>query len=101
TIEETADLTYFFGEGAEAVHANQVFYPDKSIIDRCALMHDCADNTQAMLDMWNHVKGDSLNSTMIVIIAVLLACVIIFAVIQTINKRRQRALQNKHRKHNR
>ncbi|MBQ0136966.1 MAG: ABC transporter substrate-binding protein, partial [Bacteroidales bacterium] len=42
TIEETADLTYFFGEGAEAVHANQVFYPDKSIIDRCALMHDCA-----------------------------------------------------------
>ncbi len=97
-IEETADLTYFFGEGAEAIHANQVFYPDKSIIDRCALMHDCDEHTEAMLNMWNHVKGDSLNNTMIIVIIVIVVCIIVFAIIQTVNKHRQRALQNKHKK---
>lgn len=98
-IEQTADLTYFFGEGAEAVHANQVFYPDKSIIDRCALMHDCDEQTEAMLAMWNRVKGDNLNSTMVVVIIVILLAIIAFAIIHVMNNRRQRALQNKHRKH--
>lgn len=98
-IEQTADLTYFFGEGAEAVHANQVFYPDKSIIDRCALMHDCDEQTEAMLAMWNRVKGDNLNSTMVIVIIVILLAVIAFAIIHMMNNRRQRALQNKHRKH--
>jgi len=100
-IEETADLSYFFGPEATAIHANQVFYPDRSIIDRCALMHDCADNTQAMLNMWNHVKGDNLNSTMVIIIIVIVVAVILFAIIRTINNRKQRALQNKHKKNRR
>ncbi len=99
-IEETADLRYFFGEGAEAVHANQVFYPDQSVINRCALMHDTGDNTKDVLDMWSRVKGDNLNSTMMIIIAVIVLAIVLFAVIQTINKRRQRNLQNrKHKNH--
>lgn len=97
-IEETADLTYFFGEGAEAVHANQVFYPDKSIIDRCALMHDCDENTEAMLAMWNRVKGDNLSIAMVIIIIALVIAVIVFAVIQTIAKHRQRQIQHAHKK---
>jgi len=97
-IEETADLRYFFGPEATAVHANQVFYPDRSIIDRCALMHDCADQTEAMLNMWNHVKGDNLNSTMIIVTVVIVLAIIVFAVLRTINAKRQRAIQNKHKK---
>ncbi len=101
-IEETADLSYFFGDSAIAVHCNQVFYPDRSIIDRCVLMHDAADQTDNMLAMWNRVKGDNLNTTMVIIIVVIVLAIILFAVIQVINKRNQRALQNKHRKtHNR
>ena len=98
SIEESADLTYFFGEGAEAIHANQIFYPDKSIIDHCTLMHDCDEQTEAMLEMWNRVKGDNLNATMVIIIVVILLAIIIFAIIQTINKRNQHRLMNKHRK---
>lgn len=75
-IEETADLSYFFGEGAEAIHANQVFYPDMSVINRGALMHDCDEQTQAMLDMWNEVKGDNLGMGMIIfILAVVLLAI--------------------------
>jgi len=98
---ETVDLSYFFGENATAVHANPVFYPDKSVIDRCALMHDCDEQTAAMLNMWNHVKGDNLNSTIVIIIVVFVVAIIAFAVIRAINQRKQRALQNKHKKNRR
>ncbi|MCR4665391.1 MAG: ABC transporter substrate-binding protein [Paludibacteraceae bacterium] len=96
--EETADLSYFFGDGAEAVHANQVLYADRSVIERCALMHDCGDQTEAMLAMWNRVKGDNLSSTMVIIIVLIGLVVILFAVVQTMNRRREKALHTK--KHN-
>jgi len=99
--EETVDLSYFFGKEATAVHANPVFYPDRKVIDNCALMHDCDKQTQAMLNMWNHVKGDNLNSTMIIIIVVMVLAIFAFAVLRTMNNRRQRALQNKHKKNRR
>ena len=96
-IEETADLRYFFGEEAEAVHANQVFYPDRSVIERCALMHDCGEETKEMLDMWSRVKGDNLNTTMVMVIVLVVLAIIIFAIIQTINKRKQQGMQRKRR----
>lgn len=95
---ETLDLTYFFGEGAEAVHANPVQYPDRSVIERCALMHDAGEQTEAIVAMWNRVKGDNLSIAMVIIIIALVIAVIVFAVIQTIAKHRQRQIQHAHKK---
>ncbi len=94
-IEETADLSYIFGEEATAVHANQVLYPDKSVIDRCALMHDCGDETEAMLAMWSRVKGDNLSMGLVIFIIVVLVLVVAFAVFQTLTKKRQRDMQRR------
>jgi spermidine/putrescine transport system substrate-binding protein len=55
TIETVSNLTYFFGEGAEAVHANHVFYPDQSVIERCALMHDAGDMNEELINMWAQI----------------------------------------------
>ena len=98
-IAETADLSYIFGDEATAVHANQVLYPDKSVIDRCALMHDCGDETEAMLAMWSRVKGDNLSMGLVIFIIVVLVLVIAFAVFQTITKKRQRDMQRKRKNH--
>lgn len=64
--EETVDASYFFGEepievdgellDTHALHLNPVFYADKAIIDRCALMHDAGDAQEILLEMWNEVK---------------------------------------------
>ena len=62
------DASYMFGEAGKNVRLNPVLYADKSVIDRCALMHDCADQTEAMVEMWSRVKGDSLNVRMIVVV---------------------------------
>ena len=63
---ETVDASYFFGEepilvngellDPHALHLNPVYYADKSIIDRCALMHDAGDAQEMLLEMWNEVK---------------------------------------------
>ena len=96
-IEATSNLTYFFGEGAEAVHANHVFYPDQTVIERCALMHDCGDKTEDMLAMWSRVKGDNLSMGLVIFILVVLALIVVVFVIQAINRKRQRELQRKKR----
>lgn len=98
-IEETADLSYIFGEEATAVHANQVLYPDKSVIDRCALMHDCGDETEAMLAMWSRVKGDNLSMGLVIFIIVVLVLIVAFAVFQTLTKKRQRDMQRRRKNH--
>lgn len=94
--EQTADLSYFFGPEATAIHANQVLYPDKSVIDRCALMHDCNTKTGDMLDMWNRVKGDSLGgSNLMMIVGIVIVLLILFFVILGINKNKRKKLRNR------
>jgi spermidine/putrescine transport system substrate-binding protein len=96
-IEATSNLTYFFGEGAEAVHANHVFYPDQTVIEHCALMHDCGDKTEEMLAMWSRVKGDNLSTGLVIFILVVLALIVIVFVAQAINRKHQRDKQRKKR----
>ncbi len=63
---ETVDASYFFGEepievegemlDPHALHLNPVYYADKSVIDRCALMHDAGNSQEILLEMWNEIK---------------------------------------------
>ncbi len=94
-IEATSDLTYFFGEGAEAVHANHVFYPDQSVIERCALMHDCGDKTEDMLAMWSRVKGDNLESWVIILIVVVLGGAIAWGIYNKVQQKKRQAKRKK------
>ena len=99
-IEETADLSYFFGEEATAVHANQVLYPDIAVINRGALMHDCGEENKDMIEMWNRVKGDNLSVGMIAIIACVLVALILWVILSAIGRRRQREqITRKHKRH--
>ena len=96
-VEKTSDLTYFFGEGAEAVHANHVFYPDQTVIERSALMHDCGDKTEDMLAMWSRVKGDNLSAGLVWFIGVVVGLVIGISIFQAIKNKRQRDKQRRKR----
>ena len=93
--EEPLDLSYFFGSEALAVHANPVLYPDKAVIERCALMHDAGEQNEELIKMWNRVKGDNLSPLMLAIIGIVLLAVILFAVLHVINQRKQQSLQRK------
>jgi spermidine/putrescine transport system substrate-binding protein len=92
---EASNLSYFFGENADSVHVNHVFYPDQKVIERCALMHDCGERTEDLIAMWSRIKGDNLGAGMVIFICIILALIIIVVVIQTVNKKRQQKMQQR------
>ena len=92
-VEHTTDLTYFFGEGADSVVINSVMYPDRKVIERCAMMHDSGPRTEAMLAMWSRVKGDNLNNWMVVVIFAAIGVLLVVGILRKTKKRRQRRLR--------
>ena len=70
TFEEYSDLTYFFGAGADRVPVDNIQYPDRTVIERAALMRDCGSRTKSMIEMWSRVKGDSLDAWVYIVIGI-------------------------------
>jgi spermidine/putrescine transport system substrate-binding protein len=94
-LTETVDATYFFGEGAEQVKLNPVMYPDKSVIERCAMMHDSGQRTSKMLEMWARVKGDDVPLWNLMIIVISFGALLVLGLRRKILKSRKQS----HRKH--
>ena len=85
--QDAVDLSYFFGEGADSVHVDGTLYPDKAVIERCALEHDWGADTDKLLAMWSRVKGDNANSMTYIIIGALLLAIIAAAAVSAQKKR--------------
>ena len=60
TLERFSDLSYFFGPEADSIQIDPVQYPDKKVVERCAMIRDFGDRTELVLEMWSRVKGDNL-----------------------------------------
>lgn len=88
-FEEALDLSYFF-EGADSVVANPVLYHDRSVIERCTMMHDSGSRTEQLLEMWTRVKGDNLNNSMVVFILIVFGALLVVGLIRRSRKRRRR-----------
>ena len=87
---EPIDLSYFFGPEAAAVRVNPVLYPDKAVIDRCALEHDWGKDTDKLLAMWSRVKGDNASGLTYVIIGLAVLAIIAAIVFSNKNRKRRR-----------
>ena len=68
TLEQFSDLSYFFGPGADSVQINPIQYPDRKVVERCAMIRDFGDRTELVLEMWSRVKGDNLNTGIVLLI---------------------------------
>ena len=75
---EPVDLSYFFGPEASAVRVNPNLYPDKAVIERCALEHDWGERTELLLDMWQSVKGSRASALTFIVLAVVVAALAIY-----------------------
>ena len=92
---EPIDLTYFFGPDADSVRVDPVLYPDKAVIDRCALEHDWGKDTEKLLAMWSRVKGDNASSMTYVIIALAVVAIIVAVIFNNRSKKRRRKATRK------
>ena len=73
---ETVDASYFFGDIAKNAHLNPVQYPDIAVINKCALMHDAGNQNEALIAMWNRVKGDNLSTGVMIFLILVVLCVV-------------------------
>lgn len=95
--QDAVDLSYFFGEGADSVHVDGTLYPDKAVIDRCALEHDWGADTDKLLAMWSRVKGDNASSMTYIIIGALLLAIIAAACFSAYKKRSRHSSKRRRR----
>ena len=103
---EVCDLSYFFVgedgepiEGSEAVVADPVLFPDRSVIERSGVMHDSGDRTDKMLEMWSRVKGDNLSTGMLVGIIVFFSVLLVWGVWRKVDSYRKKMKLRKRRHH--
>ena len=86
TLEETVNLSYFFGEGNDSLQVNPVQYPDKSVVDRSAIINDFTGEADEVLAMWSRAKGDSLFGGMSYLIIAVVVLVIVLVIYRIMKK---------------
>lgn len=91
SLENSVDVSYFFGQGAESVKIDAVQYPDRKVIERCAMMHDSGERTEQMLEMWARVKGEVVKPWVLIVIGITLLMMFILGIRRKIIKHRRHA----------
>ena len=98
SLDYYTDVSYFFGEGAERVKIDAVQYPDRSVIERCAMMHDSGARTEQMLEMWTRVKGEVVKPWVLIVIVVTMLLLLIFGIRRKVLQYRRRSRRYYRRK---
>ncbi len=90
TLENFSDLSYFFGPEADSVQVDPVQYPDRTVIERCAVIRDFSnkEDLEKVLEMWSRVKGDNLNTGIVLIIFAVFGGLFVWLIISKVNKYR-------------
>ncbi|MEG1543672.1 MAG: ABC transporter substrate-binding protein [Tannerellaceae bacterium] len=98
TLTARVDLSYFFGAGADSLLINPVQYPDRKVVERCAMIRDFGSETGFVLEMWSRVKGDNLNTGIVLLIFFVFGLLFVWVVFKKYRKYKQ---QQHHRRHRR
>ena len=93
---EPIDVSYFFGEEADSVCVNHVMYPDKAIIERCAMMHDT--DTEALLKMWSRIKGYNASAWTYILICLVFGALVAALIVKYTRQARRRKRYAKRRR---
>ena len=89
TIEQVSDLSYFFGPEANCIQIDPVQYPDRKVVERCAMIRDFGDRTELVLEMWSRVKGDNLNTGIVLLIFAVFGLLLVWLVYKRIKEYRR------------
>ena len=98
TLEQFSDLSYFFGPGADSVQINPIQYPDRKVVERCAMIRDFGDRTELVLEMWSRVKGDNLNTGIVLLIFAVFGILFVWIVWKRISVYKQKKRHHRRRR---
>ena len=101
TIETVSDLSYFFGPDADSIQIDKIQYPDRKVVERCAMIRDFGDKTKEVLDIWSRIKGDNLGVGITILIFVVVALMsgwMIYKRWQRYSRRKQQRRRSRRKK---
>ena len=101
TLSYFADLSYFFGPAADSIQIDKVQYPDRTVVERCAMIRDSGDKTELVLEMWSRVKGDNLGVGVVIVILVSAGIMVVFTVYRKLQRYQHEKAQYRRRNHQR
>lgn len=92
------DASYFFGEAGKHVRLKNTQYPDISVVRRCSMIRDFGDKTVEVLEIWQRVKGDNLNSGIVAFIFLVVGVMCAWQIRRRWIGYRRRHLQHRRRR---
>ena len=101
TQTEFSDVSYFFGPGADSIQIDKIQYPDRKVVERCAMIRDFGDKTKEVLDIWSRIKGDNLGVGITILIFVVVALMsgwVIYKRWQRYSRRKQQRRRSRRKK---
>ena len=101
TLTYFSDLSYFFGPGADSIQIDKIQYPDRKVVERCAMIRDFVDKTKEVLDIWSRIKGDNLGVGITILIFVVVALMsgwMIYKRWQRYSRRKQQRRRSRRKK---
>ena len=100
TYTEAHNLAYFFGPKGRRAHLDPIMYPDSDVVARCAMIHDAAEHTNEVLDMWSKVKGDNLGGGLVVFLLGVVTLLVVVVAYKRYTAYQHRLLSRRHHRKN-
>lgn len=94
-LDYYSDLSYFFGPGADSIQINKVQYPDRKVVERCAMIRDFGDKTKDVLEIWSRIKGDNLGVGITILIFVVVAAMSGWMIYKRVQRYKRRKMQSR------
>lgn len=101
TLDYYSDLSYLFGPEADSVQVDQIQYPDKTVVERCAMIRDFGDKTEDVLAIWSRVKGDNLGVGITILIFAAVAGMSGWIIYNRYKKYKRKKMQHRRRRRRR
>jgi len=95
TLDYYSDLSYLFGPEADSVQVDRIQYPDKAVVERCAMIRDFGDKTEEVLAIWSRVKGDNLGVGITILIFVVMAAISGWIIYKRYKKYKRKKMQHR------
>ena len=97
TLSYYSDLSYFFGSTADSVQVNRIQYPDRKVVERCAMIRDFGDKTKDVLDIWSRIKGDNLGVGITILIFAVVAVMSGWLIYKRVQRYKRSKMQRRRR----
>ena len=95
TLTYYSDLSYFFGPDADSIQINRIQYPDRSVVERCAMIRDFGDKTKDVLEIWSRIKGDHLGVGITILIFVVVGVMSGWMIYKRVQRYQRNKLQRR------